>query len=79
MHSANQTATTCQWAFLSAIKTFYERVLAEGGNVVVDYKVLPQGVLSKASAKLSAEQEMLSKRYNTMRGVVSFWDWSIAY
>lgn len=33
----------CQWAFLSAIKTLYERALQEGGGAVVDIKSVTTG------------------------------------
>lgn len=33
----------CQWAFLSAIKSFYERALREGGNAVVNIKSITTG------------------------------------
>jgi hypothetical protein len=34
---------SCQWAFLSAIKSFYERALAEGGDAVVNIKSITTG------------------------------------
>ncbi len=33
----------CQWAFLSAIKTLYERTLAEGGNAVINIQSITTG------------------------------------
>ena len=33
----------CRWAFLSAIKSFYERALREGGNAVVKIKSITTG------------------------------------
>ena len=33
----------CQWAFLSAVKSFYERALREGGNAVVNLKSITTG------------------------------------
>lgn len=33
----------CRWAFLSAIKSFYERALREGGNAVVNIKSITTG------------------------------------
>ncbi len=36
-------ADACQWAFLSAIKTFYERAQKEGGNAVINLKSVTTG------------------------------------
>lgn len=33
----------CQWAFLSAVKSFYERALREGGNAVVNLRSITTG------------------------------------
>ncbi len=33
----------CQWAFLSAVKSFYERALREGGNAVVNLVSITTG------------------------------------
>lgn len=33
----------CQWAFLSAVKSFYERALREGGNAVVNLQSITTG------------------------------------
>lgn len=39
---------SCQWAFLSGIKSLYERVLAEGGNAVVNIQSITTGKPSKS-------------------------------
>ena len=36
---------SCQWAFLSAIKTLYERTLKEGGNAVVNIQSITTGAI----------------------------------
>lgn len=36
-------AESCQWAFLSAIKTLYERTLVEGGNAVINIASITTG------------------------------------
>lgn len=33
----------CQWGFLSAVKTLYERALAEGGNAVINISSITTG------------------------------------
>lgn len=38
----------CQWAFLSAIKSLYERALREGGNAVINIRSITTGVTIKS-------------------------------
>ncbi len=42
---------SCQWAFLSGIKTLYERALREGGNAVVNIQSITTGAPSKSATQ----------------------------
>jgi hypothetical protein len=53
----------CQWAFLSGIKTFYERALAEGGNAVINIRSVTTG------APVSSSTEFVCRAGNVVAKV----------
>ena len=55
---------SCQWAFLSAIKTFYERALIEGGNAVINIHSITTGrPIKSASEFVCRAGNVISKVY----------------
>ena len=44
-------AKSCQWAFLSGIKTLYERALTEGGNAVLNIQSITTGSPFKSTSE----------------------------
>ncbi len=54
----------CEWAFLSAIKTFYERAIREGGNAVVNIVSITTGrEYSSAEEYVCRAGNVLAKVY----------------
>lgn len=57
---------SCQWAFLSAVKTFYERALAEGGNAVINIQSVTTGPEFSSTDKYQCRAgNVVSKVYLT--------------
>ena len=54
---------SCQWAFLSGIKTFYERALKEGGNAVVNI------ISTTTGAKHSSAETFMCRAGNVVSKV----------
>ncbi len=44
---------SCQWGFLSAIKTFHQRALMEGGNAVINIKSVTTGEVFESTEEFS--------------------------
>ena len=54
---------SCEWAFLSAVKSFYERALRQGGNAVVNLISTTRG------DKFSSQEEYICRAGNVISKV----------